>query len=209
MQNPEERPYVVSTMRSPSRFRTKQSPRCPSASVQSRGHTSHRMRSFSTCQKFFLRDRSRVTFRDRVATKRDVARPKCRCEMRFAFELVQKFFGHWELGPHLRKERRASFADQEHDAVARMNRSGARLLRFRRMRSARAARARKPRRANRRDRTTRAARRARSTNAAAARSSRRRPEASGAARASRCILEGALLPLNRDERRTQVVADCI
>src|SRR5204863_4189032 len=46
-QNPEERLYVVSTMLSPSRLRTKHAPRWPSLSRQSRGHRSHWMRPSS------------------------------------------------------------------------------------------------------------------------------------------------------------------
>src|SRR5919204_6220789 len=50
-QKPLERPYVVRTISSPSRARTKHSPRCPSRSLQARGQTSHWMRpSSSVCQ---------------------------------------------------------------------------------------------------------------------------------------------------------------
>src|SRR5712691_3049774 len=52
-QKPLDRPYAVRTMSSPSRARTKQSPRWPSRSLQARGQTSHWMRpSPSACQYF-------------------------------------------------------------------------------------------------------------------------------------------------------------
>ena len=52
-QNPDERPLLVSTTWSSSRPRTKQTPRCPSRSLQARGQTSHWMRpSSSRCQYF-------------------------------------------------------------------------------------------------------------------------------------------------------------
>src|SRR5262249_51526768 len=52
-QNPLDRPYVVSTIWSSSRARTKHTPRCPSRSLHARGHTSHWMRPSSrTCQYF-------------------------------------------------------------------------------------------------------------------------------------------------------------
>src|SRR5215510_12192140 len=46
-QNPEERPEVVSTIRSSARMRTKHKPACPSCSAQARGQTSHRIRPSS------------------------------------------------------------------------------------------------------------------------------------------------------------------
>ena len=50
-QNPDERPYEASTIRSSTRPRTKHSPRWPSRSLQSRGQTSHWIRpSDSSCQ---------------------------------------------------------------------------------------------------------------------------------------------------------------
>src|SRR6266545_2670662 len=50
-QKPLERPYVVSTIASCSRARTKQRPRWPSRSLQARGQTSHWTRpSSSACQ---------------------------------------------------------------------------------------------------------------------------------------------------------------
>jgi hypothetical protein len=52
-QNPLDRPYVVRTISSPSRARTKQNPRWPSRSRQPRGHTSHCTRPSATrCQCF-------------------------------------------------------------------------------------------------------------------------------------------------------------
>ena len=51
MQNPEDRPYVVSTIRLSCRPRTKHRPRWPSCSLQKRGQTSHWMRpSGKACQ---------------------------------------------------------------------------------------------------------------------------------------------------------------
>src|ERR671935_1076868 len=50
-QNPLERPYVVSTIWSSARARTKHRPRWPSRSLQARGHTSHWIRPSSRrCQ---------------------------------------------------------------------------------------------------------------------------------------------------------------
>src|SRR5262245_25078033 len=50
-QKPLERPYVVRTISSPSRARTKQRPRCPPRSLQVRGQTSHWIRPSSRrCQ---------------------------------------------------------------------------------------------------------------------------------------------------------------
>src|SRR5262245_534846 len=52
-QNPLDRPYVVSTIWSSSRARTKHTPRWPSRSLHARGQTSHWMRPSSrTCQYF-------------------------------------------------------------------------------------------------------------------------------------------------------------
>src|SRR5438128_1020760 len=52
-QKPLDRPYVERTISSPSRARTKQSPRCPLRSLQARGQTSHWIRpSPSACQNF-------------------------------------------------------------------------------------------------------------------------------------------------------------
>src|SRR6185369_12769357 len=52
-QKPLDRPQVVRTIWSSWRARTKQSPRCPSSSLQNRGQTSHWMRPLSsTCQYF-------------------------------------------------------------------------------------------------------------------------------------------------------------
>src|SRR5215210_1840793 len=50
-QNPLDRPHVLRTIWSSSRARTKQSPRCPSSSLQNRGHRSHWIRPLSrACQ---------------------------------------------------------------------------------------------------------------------------------------------------------------
>ena len=50
-QNPDDRPYVVSTTSPPSTARTKHRPRWPSRILHARGHTSHCTRpSASVCQ---------------------------------------------------------------------------------------------------------------------------------------------------------------
>src|SRR4029077_2235044 len=53
-QNPLDRPQVVSTIRSFSRARTKQSPRCPSSSLQNRGQRSHWTRPLSSACQYFV-----------------------------------------------------------------------------------------------------------------------------------------------------------
>src|SRR5436305_1995521 len=53
-QNPLDRPQVVSTIRSFSRARTKQSPRCPSSSLQNRGQRSHCTRPLSSACQYFV-----------------------------------------------------------------------------------------------------------------------------------------------------------
>src|SRR3954468_13704152 len=53
-QKPLDRPQVVSTIWSSWRARTKQSPRCPSSSLQNRGQTSHWMRPLSSACQYFV-----------------------------------------------------------------------------------------------------------------------------------------------------------
>jgi len=53
-QKPLDRPYVVNTICSPSRARTKHSPRCPSRSLHPRGQTSHCRRPSATWCKCFV-----------------------------------------------------------------------------------------------------------------------------------------------------------
>src|SRR3954471_9323799 len=53
-QNPLDRPHVLRTIWSFSRARTKQSPRCPSSSLQNRGQRSHWIRPLSRACQYFV-----------------------------------------------------------------------------------------------------------------------------------------------------------
>src|SRR3954453_18965092 len=60
-QKPLDRPQVVSTIWSFSRARTKQSPRCPSSSLQKRGQRSHWTRPLSSACQYLVGTVSPVT----------------------------------------------------------------------------------------------------------------------------------------------------
>src|SRR3954467_12403192 len=103
MQKPEERPWVVSTMRSPSRWRTKHAPRWPSCSLQSRGHRSHWMRPSSIAchqrpgwftgrlEEGALRSEVRLLPRDHaIALDAAAAEAKVSGQSRLQLELVEE-----------------------------------------------------------------------------------------------------------------------
>src|SRR5579859_990858 len=127
MQKPEERPYVVSTIRPSCILRTKQAPRWPSCSLQSRGHRSHWMRpSSSACHQRpgWLDSGTMLACEVGLAPLRDLVAPyfalherRVRGETRLALQFLHEPTPIGQAVPYLRQESAAPVSVLENHPV--------------------------------------------------------------------------------------------